>query len=97
MSSIFHCLVACTVEVQSVKMLNPVSCPISDHYFDLFSKKYAIKKLFFLRASKRARSQFLKDTNYDPESNDARNTVLSHCRLKLRDFLQIIYQMVPGP
>ena len=96
MSSIFHCLVACTVEVQSVKMLSPVSCPISDHYFDLLSKKYAVNKLFFLQASKRARSRFLKDTNYDPESNDARN-ILSRCRLKLRDFLQIIYQMVPDP
>ena len=47
MSSIFHCLVACTVEVQSVKMLSRVSCPVSDHYFDLLSKKYAVKKLFF--------------------------------------------------
>ena len=28
-------------------MLNPVACTISDHYFDLLSKKYAIKKLFF--------------------------------------------------
>ena len=30
-------------------MLNPVACTISDHYFDLLSKKYAIKKLFFYR------------------------------------------------
>ena len=80
MSSIFHCLVTCTVEVQSVKMLSPVSCPVSDHYFDLLSKKYACsKEIVFLQATKRARSRFLKDTNYDPESNDARN-ILSRCR-----------------
>ena len=37
------------VEVQSVKMLSRVSCPVSDHYFDVLSKKYAVNKLFFYR------------------------------------------------
>ena len=59
-------------------------------------KEVRNKEIVFLQAIKRARSRFLKDTNYDPESNDARN-ILSRCRLKLRDFLQIIYQMVPDP
>ena len=59
-------------------------------------KEVRNKEIVFLQAIKRARSRFLKDTNYDPESNDARN-ILSRCRLKLPDFLQIIYQMVPDP
>ena len=96
MSSIFHCLVACTVEVQSVKMLNPVSYPISDHYFDLFSKKYAIKKLFFYGQVSVHEASFSRIQIMTPRAT-TRGTFLSRCRLKLRDFLQIIYQMVPDP
>ena len=45
MSSGFHCLVACMVEVQTVKLLNPISG------LRLLSNWYA--KKFCLQASKR--------------------------------------------
>ena len=42
----------------------------------------------------RARSPLLEDPNYDLKSNDSRN-VLSWRRLNLRDFPQIMYEIVP--
>ena len=46
------------------------------------------------KGKKFPRSPLLDDVNYELQSHDSWN-VLSRCRIKLRDFSQIIYQIVP--